>query len=264
MSDELKITSHELIKYLEYTKWIKTGHWQKKINYYSHPDYPQTITVAIDSSNSKYNQHINDALRTLADIEQRPINDIVVDIHIIRDTEQQVENTQLNADEKTALLTKVLVEEKIIDSPEYRDEKGRFTGLSQVRKGKKFMSGVSLGAIRRHREFINEHVPEFLSMLMTHARKKHDIELMKWIVSRILPDPKPTTFANAQLVNNIESLTELKYQSQQTIVDTLTGETSIEEGTALMGMYSGHKGLIEAADIEPLAEALRKQQEIAR
>lgn len=264
MSDELNITSHELNKYLEYTKWIKTGHWQKKINYYSHPDYPQTITLAVNSSIPKYHRHINDALRTLADIEQRPINDIIVDVQTVRDSIQKVESAQLNENEKTALLTKVLVEEKIIDSPEHRDKKGRFTGQSQVRKGKKFLSGVSLGAIRRHREFINEHVPEFLSILMHHARNKHDIELMKWLVSRILPDPKPTTFVNANLVNEITTLTELKEQSEQTIIDTVIGETSIEEGTALMGMYTGHKGLIEAADIEPLAEALRKQQEIAR
>lgn len=140
-----------------------------------------------------------------------------------------------------------------------RGEGGRFLPGNKIGA----LNGVKSSDIRRHRTRLNENVDEVLDILVEEALINKNIEICKWIVDKVVPNSKAATYTNYTnkdlLISKLSSLTELKEQSAETIKSTLKGDSSIEEAEALIAIYKEHKALIEAADIEPLAQELAKR-----
>lgn len=140
-----------------------------------------------------------------------------------------------------------------------RGEGGRFLPGNKIGA----LNGVKSSDIRKHRTRLNENVDEVLDILVEEALVNKNIEICKWIVDKVVPNSKAATYTNYAnkdlLISKLSSLTELKEQSAETIKSTLKGDSSIEEAEALIAIYKEHKALIEAADIEPLAQELAKR-----
>jgi hypothetical protein len=142
-----------------------------------------------------------------------------------------------------------------------RDPKGRFI------KGNKIatdvhITGVRSIDIRKHRAFINDHIPQLLQMLIDEALTNKNIQVAMWLVNKIIPDVKAATFIHSCVVNGMTTLGELKDQSAHTLKETVEGEWSLEAASMLINLYQIHKQLIEAADIEPLIQDFAKRLEI--
>ena len=142
-----------------------------------------------------------------------------------------------------------------------RDTKGRFLPGNTISRNTNRVTGISTGDIRRHRAVIGDNMDSLLEMLLKEAISNNNTQIAMWLVSRILPEAKKVTFADTPSINNISTLTELKNQSAQTIQDILKGDVSLEEASSLMNAYKEQKSLIEAADIEPLVEAVKNQMQ---
>lgn len=119
--------------------------------------------------------------------------------------------------------------------------------------------GVKSMRIRQHRQSIDGHVDTLIEMLVKEAIDNKNMQVAMWLVGKVVPDSKPSTFVNSKMINKIQSLEELKQQAAQSIQDGVEGESSLEETSVLMSLYKEHKSLIEAADIEPLANAIKSK-----
>jgi hypothetical protein len=139
-----------------------------------------------------------------------------------------------------------------------RDVKGRFV------KGNKIatdvhITGVRSIDVRKHRAFINAYIPQLLQMLIDEAIINKNIHVAMWLVSKIIPNIKVATLINSTAINAMNTLGELRNQSSHTLKESIQGDLSLEVATMLMNMYKEHKNLIEAADIESLAQELAKR-----
>lgn len=151
-----------------------------------------------------------------------------------------------------------IISENILPSSAGRDSKGRFA------KGNKIatdvhITGVRSIDIRKHRALINVHIPQLLEILLNEALVNRNLQVMQWLVDKVVPDMKATTFINSAIINEMNTLEELKGQSSQTIKESMQGNLSLEGASALISMYKEHKDMIEAADIEPFVEEMKNR-----
>lgn len=141
-----------------------------------------------------------------------------------------------------------------------RGDKGLFAKGNKIGTGGPLSNfGVRSRDIRRHRSAINERVDDLLQLLFKEAFDNNNTQVAMWLVGKVLPDSKPATFSNSKVINDIKSLTELKDQAAHTIKEGVEGESSLEETTAILSLYKDQKALIEAADIEPLAQLVKER-----
>jgi len=154
--------------------------------------------------------------------------------------------------------SKVNEEVKKEEEHDSRDSKGRFAKGNKLGV-KENLKGVRSIDVRQHRGFINSHVPELLEMLVEAALEKKDTQVAMWLVGKIVPDTKVATYSSGELLKSIENLTDLKDQSARAVEEAVTGEASLEETGMMLELCKSHKVMIEAADIEPLAQELSKK-----
>jgi hypothetical protein len=245
-----KLTQERFIDFINHKGWVKVGHWQKKIDYYSSPKYTERLSVYIDEN--------------MKDLRDRRLASFakLVEIEDIDTADMEKQYMDFIEQFGEQLIMEAFVEDVVdnavkLDQAQRKQDgtfaKGNTIGVEAA------VIGVSSLSIRRHRAFINDNIPQLLRLLMDEAINNKNTSIAMWLVAKIVPDTKASTFTNVKVMNGLNTLNNLKEQSSHTIKEASEGGASLEEADILMGLYKEHKSLIEAADIEPLAIELSKR-----
>lgn len=243
-----KLTKDRFRDFLKFKGWIESGNWQNKIIYFSYPDYRETIRLYVWDGFKGQSDKLKESFYDLVRLEK--IDTVVME-------NQYVEFLAKLGTEK--ILSTVVSE--IVEATkksEDREKDGKFAKGNKI-AGEASIIGVSSLSIRRHRSFINENAPDLLKMLMEESLKRNNTQIAMWLIGRIMPETKASSYSHVTPINSIATLKELKEQSAKVVIDSMQGDISLEDGNALMGMYKDHKLMIEASEVEPLAMEIAKR-----
>lgn len=260
------LTPENVRKFLLFKGWINDGNWKKKIEYYVHPKCPLEIRLYVDTTYAKLETKLSKIIANLASWEGIRAEIMMDAFKEFLGKGIQVAESTLTKDQSKAIIKRQLQKSAVIPDPKFpkvdissdRDARGLFKPGNKANTGC-LVGGIGTAQIRKHRTLINKHVEQLIEILLEEAIENRNIQVAQWLVGKIVPDVKTATFANANLVNDVNTLTDLKNQSSETLKESVQGDVSLEEASMLLSVYNEHKALIEAADIEPLAMELAKR-----
>lgn len=238
------------VKFLARLKWVRVGSWSDRVDYYAHKDFSTRISVPSEKVKNK-ERYFDNIIINLSECYNVPRIDII----------KAMNNSKIYLKIPEGKLNEGDAPESKSEARNYLEGRGVINVESDSFDGKNIGRRIGVGTnfLNQHRLMIRDRVKEILDVLIDEAVNKKNVHVGMWLVDKIIPNPRPSTFTESDSIKELKTLSDVREQSSRVIQEVSMGQQSIEAAVAMINMYKDHKDLIEAEEIEPLAREVKKR-----